>query len=346
MSPRKENRAMFNEDLKDGFIHAVYSREESTRKQVEKLLLTLGEYERKYGADFSQMNEEQTKETAKAMCGYRTSNANTIFFILREYVKWCRAQGYDTSDAIWRIRLPLVEKMRSSFVGSPAHLKMSLDMAFPDMKENDIKLVYRSFLWLGFMGFRDSEAICVTVNDVHFDNMKVTFGDWIYPIYAESLPDLHGACELTSFDEPRGNIGTIKERASGDAILRGKTPRKPRGKDTKGEKTMQDFLITTLRPMVSRAFSAAAETYEKNGGNPPGLSLDLSYNHVYLSGIFYRMYEEERIGRKPDFTEIVSREHRNSSHAEYDSNYTRNKFINGCIRNYEADYMNWKSLFT
>ena len=47
--------------------------------------------------------------------------------------------------------------------------------------------------------------------------------------------------------------------------------------------------------------------YKAELNNEPPIKLKLSYHKVWLSGIYYRTYENERVGIEPDFTDLVKK---------------------------------------
>lgn len=326
---------MYNEQLKLAFIDK-YTDKEKTAKLVQHLFNGTEEIEKRYNLDFYAMNREQAQEAFNYASGTKVNGAGALLKILQAYVRWCKANGYPVTDAISEVQIDVSDKIRDSYVMSPLHLKQSLDEAFPHPEENEIEYVYRSFLWLAFMGLQSSEAIKVTDTDLDFSESRLSYGGRIHPIYFESILDLKKAVTLKEFKEPRGKNGVRKQRAVGHEILRGKVT----------QKTLEEAVEQTFRPTISRAFRTAFDKYVKECKVVPShLSLKLTYKHVYMSGIFYRMRDRERIGFRPNFDEIVMIERRNSKESNFSRNYTERKLLNILIRDMEKDYENWKRAF-
>lgn len=335
---------MYNEKIKLGFIEKY-----TTSDQTKRLLLHIfdgtKDAEAKYGRDFYEMDVEQAQETYNNVAGIKVSGASAILMILKAYVRWCTANGLPTSDSVSRLHIDVRDKLKESHVASPQHLRYALDAAFPHPELNEIEYIYRSFLWLGFMGFQASEAIRVTKDDVHFQDCRIIFvelgedgtaKEYSHLIYTEAMQDIRMAVQLTEFREPRGKNGIIKQRAHGDEILRGKV----------GQNSLEDAVDITFRPTISRAFREALDRYTSAGNEVPAqLSLKLTFKHVYMSGIFYRTYERERMGIPPSFDAIVMRERRNAKESKFSRNYTERKLLNILIHDMEQDYDNWKSVF-
>lgn len=186
------------------------------------------------------------------------------------------------------------------------------------------------------MGLQVSEAIGVMNSDLNFNEAQLLFAGRELPIYPESVLDLRKAVDLEEFRESRGKNRIRKKRAAGHEILRGKVSRR----------TLGEAVKLTFRPTISRAFKAALDRYESNGAEvPPHLSLKLTFKHVYMSGIFYRTYEEEREGVAPAFEAIVAQERRNAKESHFSRNYTERKLLNILISEMKQDYENWKKAF-
>lgn len=329
---------MYNEQIKSAFIQK-YTTSDKTKKLLLHIFDGTKDAEEKYGRDFYEMDVEQAQETYNRISGIKVAGASATLMILKAYVRWCRANGYHVSDAVDRLRIDVYEKIKDSYVASPQHLLRAMDEAFPHPEKNEIEYIYRSFFWLGFMGFQVNEAIQVKDYMLDFKRLVLVYPDRDAPyrIYSESVGDLRKAVELKEFKDPRPGEASVKKRTPGHEILRGKV----------SKNSLADVVERTFRPTISRAFKAAVERYaEQRIEVPVDLSLKLSYKHVYMSGIFYRTYERERMGLPPDFGTIVVEERRNAKEPSFSRNYTERKLLNILIRNIEQDYNNWKSVFS
>jgi len=345
---------MYNEQVKLAFIEK-YTDSKQTKKLLRHIFDGTKDIEERYGKDFYEMDAEQAQETFSCVSGTKVNGASSILMILKAYVRWCVANGYPATKAIQELRIDVHDKLRESYVASPEHLLKSLNEAFPNPDKNEIEYIYRSFLWLGFMGLQSSEAIKVTADHLDFDKMHLTYfqDPNLFPkveqdsekkekkkyllIYPEAVQDLRKAVGLTEFEEPRGKKGIKKPRAAGKEILRGK----------ESKRTLAEAVDLTFRPTISRAFKAAFDKFADQGIEVPvELSLKLTFKHVYMSGVFYRTYERERMGIPPNFSDIVLDERRNAKASNFSRNYTERKLLNILIRDMEQDYDNWKSVFS
>ena len=339
---------MYNESVKQRFlteyIGGNVKRSKSTADIIGRAFSAMEVIETECGLDFAQMDLCNMQRAFDAVSGIRRQSAETVYFILKQYIRWCAINGMDGRETFKNIRLDSVEKYRPTAVASPTHLKNSLDAAFPHPELNEIEYIYRASLWLAFIGFDELSAITVHSSDVRFDTMQVEReGEVGNPvIYAEAVPDLRKACTLTQFIEPRGMNGVVKQREVGDLVLRGKVT----------SKSMVEFMTTTMRQTINRSFKTATNRYIKECGEVPhNLSLALSHERVYRSGVCYHAYELERIGEDPlimlDTIASIELSHKLTL-GEYTltANRTPGKIRSVILKRYTSEYELWKCAFT
>lgn len=327
---------MHNHDVKNRFIEEL-SDKESVRSLAAHIFSTTEPFEDALGIDFCRMNLEQAQKTVNSTVGLRISNARSILYVLREYVKWCAAQGMEVSTAVENVDLALEEQMRMRMVGSPAQLEFTLKEVYNEPDKNSIQYIHRAFLWLAFIGLQDFEAMQVRTSDLNYEDMYLRFGGGDpFRIYSEAVPDLKMAKRLDSFNETRR--GNTKEfpRAKGDLLLRGKPT----------ENSPQQVLVHTFRPTISRAFKAALERCEAEGKIPAGVMFHLSYDRLYRSGVFYRAFERERMQLPLGFDATVAREMQLRPGGKKLEKSAARKVAQGKIREYLIEYEQWKKAFT
>lgn len=202
----------------------------------------------------------------------------------------------------------VVVPLTSTIKRSPLGLKRSLDIAIP--VKSDVDHVLRAYMWLGYMGFLEDEAIAVRADEINIRRMQIDHGDNRRPIYVEALDDILSSAEMDRFSSARG----YAMRADGECILRG----------AEGNRNIDTAMW--IRPVVSSRFRTAARL------NPEiEIVLHLSYKRVLLSGICYRAYELERIGESPYtlLEEAAQRDYRATSEGKgfaLDTKHTENFF--------------------
>lgn len=339
---------MYNESVKQRFLSEYISgdvkRSKSTANVISRVFSAMEPIETECDLDFAQMDIRDMQRAFDEVSGIRRQSAETVYFILKQYIRWCTANGVDGRETFKKIQLDSVEKYRPTAVASPTHLKSALYAAFPHPELNEIEYIYRASLWLAFIGFDELSAITVRSSDIQFDTMQVERECEIDNpvIYAEAVPDLRKACTLTQFIEPRGMNGVVKQREVGDFVLRGKVT----------NKSMIEFMTTTMRQTINRAFKTATDRYLKEYGEVPrNLSLALSHERVYRSGVCYRAYELERIGVDP-ISMLDTKASLELSHklalGEYTltANRTPGKIQSVIRKRYISEYELWKCAFT
>jgi len=89
--------------------------------------------------------------------------------------------------------------------------------------------------------------------------------------------------------------------------------------------------IATAKSFIQKAF--------KNS------DIELTYNKIRMSGMFYRAYEAERMGEPVNFDSFIAEQVINRK-SEYHNNYTRGKVAGYIKRDLLDDYACWKAVFT
>ena len=128
-----------------------------------------------------------------------------------------------------------------------------------------------------------------------------------------------------------------RARAQGDSILRGKESKKP----------LDVYIATTVSQTVAKKF-AVADDKHKDDIPPYSQSLELSYDRVYMSGVFYQMLQRERLGKVVDFEDRAQREYdEKEMKGKYKSTLkgAKRKTIRRIALEYEKDYQLWKKAF-
>lgn len=332
---------MYNVDQKEAFISETYCGE-AEKKLIKNVFLQLERFELEYGMDFSLFGTDELKRCIPSVIGVRSSSGGVVLSYLKTYVKWCSARGAEIDPAIFSYEPDLSRKAAESYVRDPEHLLYVLDYVFADTQFNEIEYVYRSYLWLAYFGFKESEAALVCERDVNLRSLTIknsTTGK-MHGMYVEAVHDILMTCTKQRFTEHKRGSETPEvinvNRAPGDEILRGKHNMQA---DSVGA-----YVATTVRQLVSKRFADARRRYAKEGKRDDYLeSLSLSYKRVYLSGMFYRAQQREALGLDCGFDEIAK-------------DHIRSRKIDGKVRNesdaaymvkwkYKEDYEVWKRAF-
>lgn len=321
---------MYNESLKRSFIDQSDSL--STKKLLYRIFRCTAPVEEHHDEDLYAMPVEHLQEAFHTVSGVRSASIATRYYLLNSYIKFCKSSGFKVSDAINSLNLDELDKLRLRMIGSPIQLARTLDIIFPESQDNEIEYVYRAYLWLAFCGVLEDEAIALTRDDILTEpwGVRIANGDIRY-LYPEAVPCVMQAMTLTQMRERRKGRVRMTDRISGNHILRGKTTPDDR---------MEDYLLQTIRPSISRATKAAAEGFE-NREKPVWFAYEIGFRGVYASGVFYRMYERERVGLPVDFSEEAI--HQITSKRGDASAFDKLKWETTYRLN--LDYSRWKSVY-
>ena len=313
---------MYNESQKTEFIRQ-YTSSLSTAAYIQRLFDYFEPYEQIWGADLCTKSTEELQPVFDGASGVRTSSRWMSLSILREYVKWCIANRIPgAQDGALRIKVTGLDKVRKRMVSGPLDLQCYLDQVFRPESEETIDTIYRCYFWLAFCGVEEDDALTITKDSIDLRSMTIQYNDMALPIYRESLPALRNAMELTSFAYHHPNYlkEIRRERVAGNNIMRGV-------KST----------LTNKKVTRSHIYDKQADAIklEKTDRRP-------SYFPVSLSGLFYRIYERERAGIQPDFSEAA---YRHMSGKTYKAKSLRAKQT-ALARDYMNDYIRWKMAFS
>lgn len=307
---------MYNEDRKIQFIEETRNSEDFGRS----VFRTTEPYEIEADKDLCEFQTEALQSIMNKNFGARTRSVDKTIAFLRMYVLWCKEQGYRTNDGIYSVKAQMDEKMKRYMVASPKHLQAVLDEAFPPVESKTVDCIYRCYLWMSFAGFDEHEPLEVRVDEVDFTSMLIEHAGKSYEIYREAIPAFRVACEATEFkyENPNYKKGPqMRSRFPGEYLMRG-----IRSGQVK---------IATAKSFIQKAF--------KNS------DIELTYNKIRMSGMFYRAYEAERMGEPVNFDSFIAEQVINRK-SEYHNNYTRGKVAGYIKRDLLDDYACWKAVFT
>lgn len=317
---------MYNENLKQQFVQQdIFS--VSKREVCLGVFNAFEEYEKAWGADLCTKTRDELLPVIQSLVGLRVKSKKTRLSVLKEYVKWCIDSNVPGAcDGMLLIDDIGNEKIKSQTVSNPLHLQRYLDQVFDREEEKTLDCIYRCFYWLAYGGMAEEDIINVKITDVDFQSMIVRHNGEEFPIYREAIQAFRNCIELTSFVYKHPNYDksrTVwKDRAGGDLLIRG---------------IAQQISITKIRVALSRKSKKSIEDGRTD--------LKMSYYRVWLSGLFYRMYESERAGMPVDFSAAALRLMEGKT---YKLDSGRNN-IGAVQRRHENDYLTdynrWKSAY-
>ena len=311
---------MYNEELKQRFIQN-YTTSLATAKVCEDTFKSTEKYEIQWEADLCTKTEEELSPLVESIVSFMAHNKSTRLIILKDYVKWCIANNVPGAcDGMIRFVPSGMEKMRARTVSSPVHMQKYLDSVFDPEQRHTIDNVYRCYFWLAYMGLDEEDSVSVKAEDVVFSTMSVRVNDTEYPIYRESIQTFKNCVELDAFvyEHPGYTKEVWKPRAAGTKLLRVTSPDTP---------------ITYIRSCASRIVCNA----EKRG-----VEIRMSYFRSWVSGTFYRMYQDEQAGVRVNFDSIAMEQMRGKEYKLDSGRNTIRAKMKQISRSYFNDYELWK----
>ncbi len=322
---------MYNAELKEKFI-SEFSTGLSRREAARATFEAIEPYELGWNADICTRSSDEIKPVVEDIIGVRSSSKRLRLSILREYNRWCKKNNVEgVTDGILEVRETGVEKMRRSMVANPQHLQRFMDCIFDKESDETVDNISRSFYWLAYAGIKEEEVFNVLEKDVDFENMVIHFKNKEFPIYKEGIPALRNCVKLREFRviHPNYPQGVYKDRIEGDNLLRG----------------IKSNSLSTLRVTISKK-NKVPRYRDQFDKDDKSLDIQTSYYKVWLSGLFYRVYEFERAGVPPDFMDVAA------DHMEGKTyNLSSGRNLIGAkqrqlAKDYLEDYNRWKGAFS
>ena len=313
---------MYNEEQKKSFIRS-FTEDIDSRKFAQKLFEAFAPYEEGWGADLCTKDEDTLRPVVSKLAGLRNVGRYKVVFCLQHYVDWCLEHKIPgAQDGISGIRTLDAGNMSTQMVNTPGMLQQYLNAICDPEEEQTTDSTLRVFCWLAFAGMQVDDILLVRTKDVDFKRAQVHFNGVDYPIYREAFPAFRNCVELKQFVYNHPNYTAVRDRVDGDLLVRG-----VRSVPTKDH----------IRTEVSRRTKAALKAGKT--------TRDLSYRRIWLSGVFYRMWEREQQGMPVDF-EAQAKLLRGDRIYQLGSGRNKQEAVCRKIqKNYVIDYQRWKQTF-
>lgn len=311
---------MYNEEQKQKFL-ASYTKSINTARVASVIFEAVSPYEETYEKDISTFAVEELQPVVDNILGMRSSSKWMGVTILREYSNWCMMnQVPGACDSIDQVDLLGLNKVRLQTVASPLHLQKYLNEVFDPEEEETIDNVYRCFFWMGYAGIPEEDTLSIESKDIDMENLSIKYGGNDLPIYREAIPAFKNAITLTQFRYKHPNYSKIivRDRIPGTSIMRG---------------IKANTRILTIRSTLSKRLNEAYKTGKT--------AQQLSFYRIWISGLFYRMYELERAGIPADFSEVAVQQMGGKDYSLSGRATLRQK-QNRKAWEYKVDYQRWK----
>ena len=315
---------MYNEELKKRFIRD-YTGSLNTANVAATMFNAAEKHEIEWNADLCTRSAEELQPMIDDIVGLRSKSRWMTLIILKEYVKWCIAMKVPGAcDGMMHIEAVGLDKVKHQMVSSPLHLQRFMDSIFDPESEETIDNIYRCYFWMAYGGIDEEDTIAIRKSDVNFQGMYIQYKSTSIPIYREAVPAFRNAVMLDSFvyKHPNYSKDIRRNRVQGDTIMRGIKA---------ATKTF------TMRATLSKRNIKAIEEGKTD--------LQLSFYRVRMSGLFYRVYEMERAGISPNFSEAALRVMDGKTYSLKGHEKLEHK-QNRIEKDYMEDYERWKLAFS
>ncbi len=287
---------MFNESQKKDFLQYLKNEQKvsnNTLKRTEGYFNQTTEEETRLNKDLSLFSEAEYLSVLNKISrggAVRTINIKNIAF--KRYMRWliknklpCNIKLHDIKPS----QFNLLPSFQTFYFRDPNHLVEITNQMFPAITENKMGNMYRAAIYLLYIGLDTGEIMKLMKDDFDFNESKITVGNKEFHIFPEFLRDLMYVWhqKYVRIETPMHWEYTFSDnrfiRGRGDAIQ-----------------------WVSVRKGITRA------NYECRK-NDPDFPI-LFERTIYLSGILYRMYLQEKSGQKIDMSSFIKQAY---SDAEY-----------------------------
>lgn len=311
---------MYNAEQKTRFIKDL-TVSISYRDVVQAFFNTCEKYERSAGADLCTFTTEQLQPVFDGYAGVRSISTHIPQTILKSYFRWCLDHGIPgATDAAMHLEETVsLDKIRTRTVRNPKQLQAWMDTLFSPESDLTTDNIFRTWLWLGYAGFESEDAVTVLDSEVELSSMIIRHGGRDYPIYREGMHAIRNCMELESFAFFHPLYTKELCRAPGHILLRGSAG------------------VPTTNVLRARVSSKNKKALDRGD-----TELNLSYSHIRMSGIFYRMYQDELAGLPVDFINVRELDIAGREYTVSSGRNTQDAKRRDFARKYQHDYERWK----
>lgn len=297
---------MYNAEVKRKFISSI-TQSYSRAKYYASIFNRIEKYESELNADMYEMTSDQILNIINDVSTARTETTIVMTRAIRRYLAWCNESGY--SHALVDIPVSTcsnLDTIRERCVRSAADLSRRLETIFPSHEAGDNDDVYCCYFWLAFIGIPKRLITDVRVNDVDITNGIISFNGTDYSIPREAMLCFDGCTDYKR----------LKLKKSDGSLL---------------HVNQSKHTSSQLTSIISSSMKARNEAR--------GTDIKLKYLDVFMSGIYCRMYQNEKNGIPVSFQSVAEEVVESKGEG---SNYFK---VGRARRQYERDYLIWKEAF-
>lgn len=318
---------MYNTTQKEKFIYS-YTTQVSVNKLCVQLFNKFEDLENSWGNDLCTREAKDLQIGLEKFCGIRNRSKLYPLKIIKAYIKWCIDNNIPGAiDGTIGLEEDFLGKLKDNTISGPVELQNYLNTICDPVEKDTVDNIIRCFYWLAFGGMKQVDIMNVTSNNIDLFYMVARANNKEYVIYREAVPAIRKCIELRQFllDNPNHATPVYVDRVDGNCLLRGihGTPNQ--------------------RSMKVRLSKMANYKDSEHDDSP---MVRLSYKKVWLSGIFYRLFEAERAGIEPDFISLAIELSEGKKYKLPDAPGALQSKYKKIAKIYAADYERWKLAFS
>lgn len=322
---QKTKRPVYNEEQKLKFIQETIDNE-NVKSVAMSLFRAIAPIEFEKSADVCTFNAKELNQVVDAACGLRTRSKYVRKGVLQKYLQWCIAEGIpNAKNEIDYITTNGEERVKTMLVKNPEHLQVCLNKVFDPEREETQDNVLRFFFWMAYGGMPEEKIVHLTKDNINLAYMEAVDGDDVAIIYRQGLPAIYNCINLSRFlykNQNYVNSGDIyRDRVPGNELIRG----------IRGTQSLDNF-----RSQLSKKLRIK----RSNGIE----SDELTYSRVWLSGVFYRLYEKEQAGIEPNFYAVAMESPGGVKALQKGSADNKRKTLSAIAFGFRSDYERWKNV--
>lgn len=319
---------MYNPEVKSAFINS-YTDSIVRRDIIIALFNQTQPYEESAGTDLCAMSVDMLQPIITEIMTVASDSSRVKRTTLREYFKWCRDKNIPGAcDSFSQIDSSNTNAIKTRMVGNPLQLQRYLNEAYMPESDHGIDNIFRCVFWLSYGGIRREDITLITTDEVNIDQMLIEHDGISYPIYREGIGALRNCKELSGFvyrGIENGRKSRYLDRLPGNKLVR----------SVKGNQNPS---------FVPHVFVMAAAAVKKKGN----IDIRLNYYSTWLSGFFYRLYEQEILTGSVDFQGaarelLATKKYNYSGEKKRSEGFTER--VRFSARQYRTDYEKWKDVF-
>lgn len=231
-------------------------------------------HEERYGKDLAIWERNQIIGFIEDQNILSSQSVKSSISLLNSYLSWARSKT--EFEPIRSTEIDLSKNYKKYGFASPLDLQQHLNRLFDPLPHKSHDVLWRSLIWLCYMGIPKDDILSLDLKDVHILKKRIDVGDISYSIPDEAVLTIRTLFRLTYFMRYKPfNIDQIP-RDTGTKFLR-----------LSQEDNKDIDLFAELSSTIVERNKERGETFTPKS--------------IRRSGTFYRLYQLEKIGVVPNY---------------------------------------------